>query len=77
VCEGTVEDKVSALLADKRALAEVVVTSGEGWISDLGDDDLRLLVSLNDGADDRGDTTGADTTAIDPIGTDDHGRGWG
>ncbi len=67
VCEGTVEDKVSALLADKRALAEVVVTSGEGWISDLGDDDLRLLVSLNDGADDR----------VDPIGTDDHGRGWG
>ena len=51
VCEGTVEDKVSALLADKRALADVVVTAGEGWISDLGDDDLRLLVALNDGAD--------------------------
>ncbi len=46
ICEGTVEDKVAGLLADKRALADVVVTSGEGWISDLGDDDLRLLVSL-------------------------------
>jgi SNF2 family DNA or RNA helicase len=69
VCEGTVEDKVSALLADKRALADVVVTSGEGWISDLGDDDLRLLVALNEPADD-GDGAGADQ----PPGP---GGGWG
>lgn len=47
VCEGTVEDKVAALLHEKRMLAESVVTSGEGWVSELGDDDLRLLVSLN------------------------------
>jgi SNF2 family DNA or RNA helicase len=46
VCEGTIEDRVAALLADKRAIADSVVTSGEGWVSELGDDDLRLLVSL-------------------------------
>ena len=46
VCEGTVEDKVSALLADKRAIAEAVVTSGEGWVSEMGDADLRALVAL-------------------------------
>jgi hypothetical protein len=34
------------MLADKRAIAESVVTSGEGWVSELGDDDLRLLVAL-------------------------------
>jgi non-specific serine/threonine protein kinase len=50
VCEGTVEDKISALLTDKRSIAESVVTSGEGWVSELGDDDLRMLVAL--GADD-------------------------
>jgi len=47
ICEGTIEDKVAAMLADKRALADAVVTAGEGWISELGDADLRLLVSLN------------------------------
>jgi superfamily II DNA or RNA helicase len=46
VCEGTVEDRISQMLAEKRAIAESVVTSGEGWVSELGDDDLRLLVSL-------------------------------
>jgi SNF2 family DNA or RNA helicase len=46
VCEGTVEDKISAVLADKRSIAESVITSGEGWVSELGDADLRLLVAL-------------------------------
>ena len=50
VCEGTVEDKIASLLSEKRSIAESVVTSGEGWVSELGDDDLRLLVAL--GADD-------------------------
>jgi hypothetical protein len=52
VCEGTVEDRISQMLADKRAIAEAVVTSGEGWVSELGDDDLRLLVSLGADPDD-------------------------
>ena len=46
VCEGTVEDRISQMLAEKRAIAESVITSGEGWVSELGDDDLRLLVAL-------------------------------
>jgi hypothetical protein len=47
VCEGTIEDRISLMLADKRALADSVVTPGEGWVSELGDDDLRALVSLS------------------------------
>ena len=46
VTEGTVEDKVAALLATKRALAEAVVGSGEAWLSELGDDELAALVTL-------------------------------
>lgn len=51
VCEGTVEDRISALLAEKRSIADAVVTSGEGWVSEMGDDDLRLLVALGADAD--------------------------
>jgi hypothetical protein len=46
VCEGTVEDRISSMLRDKRAIADAVVTSGEGWVSELDDDDLRVLVAL-------------------------------
>ena len=48
VCEGTVEDRIAALLESKRALADAVVTSGEGWVSDLDDGALRALVELGD-----------------------------
>ncbi len=46
VCEGTVEDRIAALLDTKRGLAEAVVGGGEGWITELGDDDLAALVAL-------------------------------
>jgi superfamily II DNA or RNA helicase len=46
VTEGTLEDKIAELLASKRDLAERVVGSGEGWISELSDSELARLVSL-------------------------------
>lgn len=46
VTEGTVEDRIAALLASKRELAEAVVGSGEGWISELSDAELAELVAL-------------------------------
>jgi superfamily II DNA or RNA helicase len=50
ICEGTVEDRIATLLHAKRNLADAVVTTGEGWVGELDDDDLRALVAL--GADD-------------------------
>jgi SNF2 family DNA or RNA helicase len=50
VTEGTVEDRIAALLASKRDLAEAVVGGGEGWISELSDTDLAELVSLRTAA---------------------------
>ena len=47
ICEGTVEDRIAALLESKRALADVVVGSGEGWISELDDAALADLVRLS------------------------------
>lgn len=48
ICEGTVEDRISVLLQQKRELANAVVGSGEGWISSLTDDELAELVALSD-----------------------------
>ena len=47
VTTGTVEERIDDLLQSKRALAESVVTPGEAWITELGDDDLRELVALS------------------------------
>ena len=56
VTEGTIEDRIAAVLADKRHLADVVVGGGEAWISELDDAALAELVSLSAG----GTGTGAD-----------------
>ena len=48
VCEGTVEERIDALINDKRGLASAVVGStGEEWLSELSTDDLRSLVQLD------------------------------
>jgi hypothetical protein len=44
---GTIEEKIDAMLADKRALADRIVGPGETWITELPDAELRRLVSLS------------------------------
>ncbi len=46
VTEGTVEDRIAALLAAKRDLADRVVGAGEAWIGELSNEELNELVSL-------------------------------
>ena len=46
VCEGTVEERIAAIIDQKRALADAVVGSGEAWLSELSTAELRDLVSL-------------------------------
>ena len=52
VCEGTVEERIAALIDQKRALADAVVGSGESWLSELSTAELRELVALERSADD-------------------------
>ena len=66
MCAGTVEEKIDRLLEQKRDLAAKVVSSGESWITELGDDALRTLFALapdvaigGDDEDVEGDTAGA------------------
>jgi superfamily II DNA or RNA helicase len=44
---GTLEEKIDLLLESKRDLADRVVGSGEGWLTELDDEALRRLVSLD------------------------------
>ncbi|MEU8263378.1 SNF2-related protein [Micromonospora sp. NPDC048999] len=50
VCAGTVEEKVAAMIADKRSLAQRVVGSGEQWVTELSTETLRELFALESGA---------------------------
>jgi SNF2 family DNA or RNA helicase len=47
MCAGTVEEKVDALLTQKRDLADKVVGAGEQWITELDGASLRDLFSLS------------------------------
>jgi len=47
IAEGTVEDRISALLERKRELTEAVLASGESALTELDDGELRALVSLS------------------------------
>lgn len=42
---GTIEEKIDKLLSDKQALSEDLIQSSQ-WITELGDDDLRDLLTL-------------------------------
>jgi SNF2 family DNA or RNA helicase len=46
VCLGTVEERIDELIERKQSLAEKIVGSGEGWITELSTDDLKSLFRL-------------------------------
>jgi len=63
VTAGTLEERIAELLERKRALADAVVGSGETWVTELADEELRELVALSsdhlddaDGLDEPDDT---------------------
>jgi SNF2 family DNA or RNA helicase len=46
VCVGTLEERIDRMIQDKRALAERIVGTGEGWLTELSTSELRELVAL-------------------------------
>jgi SNF2 family DNA or RNA helicase len=46
IAEGTVEDRIAAMLAEKRALADAVLSGGEAALTELSDAELANLVEL-------------------------------
>jgi SNF2 family DNA or RNA helicase len=47
VCAGTLEEKIDKMIEDKRAVAENVIGTGEGWLTELNDNQLRELFALS------------------------------
>ncbi|MGW1320013.1 DEAD/DEAH box helicase [Streptomyces sp. NPDC002426] len=50
IAEGTVEDRIAAMLARKQGLADAVLGGGEAALSELSDTELAALVELRGGA---------------------------
>jgi superfamily II DNA or RNA helicase len=46
ICQGTLEERIAALMDRKRGLADSIVGSGESWITELSDEELARLVEL-------------------------------
>ncbi|MDT7789542.1 MAG: hypothetical protein QOF58_7961 [Pseudonocardiales bacterium] len=47
VCIGTLEERIDAMIEEKRALAQLVVGAGESWLTELSTSQLRDLLTLS------------------------------
>ena len=50
ICTGTLEEKIDEMIEEKKALADLVVSDGEGWLTELSTGDLRKVFTLSEGA---------------------------
>jgi SNF2 family DNA or RNA helicase len=47
ICAGTLEENIDALIESKKAIAEDVVGTGEGWLTKLSNRDLKRILALS------------------------------
>ena len=47
ICAGTLEEKIDEMIERKKEVAEQVVGAGEGWLTELSNDDLREVLALS------------------------------
>ena len=47
VCAGTLEERIDEMIERKKDVAEKVVDTGEGWLTELSNDDLREVLALS------------------------------
>jgi SNF2 family DNA or RNA helicase len=50
VCTGTLEEKIDEMIEEKKALADLVIRDGEGWLTELSTRDLREVFALSEEA---------------------------
>ena len=46
VCGGTLEERIDAMIEEKKALAGKIVGTGESWLADMSVADLRDVIAL-------------------------------
>ena len=77
VCVGTLEERIDAMIEEKKALAEQIVGTGESWLTELSADDLRAVLTLSPGRGERimsGSLAGLAAGPADPGGRRDQGQ---
>ena len=47
ICAGTLEDRIDEMIDRKREIAEHIVGAGEGWLTELSNDELRNVLALS------------------------------
>ena len=47
VCVGTLEERIDSMIEEKKSLAERIVGTGEGWLTELSTADLRQVLALS------------------------------
>jgi SNF2 family DNA or RNA helicase len=47
ICTGTLEEKIDEMIEEKKALAGLVISDGEGWLTELSTADLRDVFALS------------------------------
>ena len=47
ICTGTLEEKIDEMIEEKKALANLVISDGEGWLTELSTGDLRRVFELS------------------------------
>jgi SNF2 family DNA or RNA helicase len=50
ICTGTLEEKIDEMIEEKKALADLVISDGEGWLTELSTADLRSVFALSEEA---------------------------
>jgi SNF2 family DNA or RNA helicase len=50
VCLGTMEEKIDAMIEDKKRLSSMVVGTDEAWLTELDNDTFKDLITLRDSA---------------------------
>jgi SNF2 family DNA or RNA helicase len=50
VCAGTLEEKIDEMIARKQELAEKVVSTGEGWLTELSNKEISEIFTLREDA---------------------------
>ena len=46
ICAGTLEEKIDEMIESKKEVAEKVIGTGEGWLTELSNHDLREIFAL-------------------------------
>ena len=46
ICDGTLEERIDEMIESKKALAENVIGTGEGWLTEMSTEQLRDMFTL-------------------------------